>query len=131
MSLSIDGTSLIFDGTVTITNFSSPGNGIATLTLTPSGGVGALPALVAGDPGLPPTLTVGTVTTLAAGSSATASLTQTAAGGAGVASAYQLNLGIPAGAAGTNGTNGTLAGSSDLTGTAAVGNIITVSSISP
>jgi len=60
------------------------------------------PAGLQGEPGLGNTLTIGTVTTLAAGSSATASIT-------GTSPTQTLNLGIPAGAtgAGTPGTNGT------------------------
>lgn len=132
MSLSISGNDLIFDGQVTISNFSNPAS-VATLTLTPSGGVGNLPALVDGDPGLPPNLTMGTVTTLSAGASATGSFTQTATGGPGVASAYTMNLGIPRGATGTAGTNSTLAGCSDInvSPAAAVGNFLTVASLSP
>lgn len=132
MSLSISGNDLIFDGTVTISNFSNPAS-VATLTLTPSGGVGSLPALVDGDPGLPPTLAVGTVTTLAAGASATVGFTRTAVGGPGVASAYTVDFGIPVGAAGTAGTNGTLAGCSDVnvSPAAAVGDFLSVASLSP
>src|SRR6185503_5609941 len=131
MSLTIDGSSLIFDGTLTVTNFTNPANGVCTLVLTPSGGVGSLPALLAGTPGLPPALTVGTVTTLSAGSSATFTLSETSAGGAGVASAYTVNVGIPQGASGSNGTNGTLAGCSDLSGTAAVNSVPMVASTGP
>lgn len=131
MALTVDGNSLVFEGTLTVTNFTNPANGVCTLVLTPSGGVGSLPALLAGQPGQSPQLTVGTVTTLSPGSAATFQLNQTSPGGAGVASAYTVNVGIPQGAAGANGTNGTLAGCSDLTGTAAVNDIPIVSSISP
>src|SRR5690349_16466151 len=98
MSLTIDGNSLVFDGTLTVTNFTNPANGVCTLVLTPSGGVGSLPALLAGQPGQSPQLTVGTVTTLSAGAQATFSLTQTSPGGAGIATAYTVNVGIPQGA---------------------------------
>jgi hypothetical protein len=133
LSISIDGTSIVFNGTVTISNATNPTAGVATLTLTPSGGVGNLPALVDGAPGLPPTLSVGTVTTLSVGTNATATLVQTAAGGPGVASAYNLNLGIPVGATGAAGTNSTLAGCSDINASpaAAVGSILNVASLSP
>lgn len=129
MALTIDGNSLVFEGTVTITNFTNPTNGVCTLMLTPSGGVGNLPALVNGDPGLPPTLTVGTVTTLSAGQQATFVLNQTSAGGAGAASAYTVNVGLPQGAAGDTGDSGDIGAAPDLSGTAAVGDIITVSSV--
>src|SRR6516225_9713189 len=133
MSISISGTSLIFDGTVTISNFSNASAGVATLTLTPSGGLGNLPALVDGQPGLPPTFSIGTVTTLAAGTSATATVTQTSAGGPGSASAYTLGFGIPNGATGAAGTNSTLAGCTDIGGSpaAAAGSIIKVTGVSP
>lgn len=85
------------------------------MTLTPSGGTSNLPALVNGTPGLPPTLNV-TVTTLAAGASATASLTQTNPGGPGVASAYTLALGLPAGATGATGPSTTISTAPDVEG---------------
>lgn len=130
MSLTIDGSSLVFDGVVTISNFSNPTAGVCTLTLTPTGGVGTLTALAAGDPGQPALITSLTVNTLSPGSSATGSLSQTSAGGAGVASEYTLTLGIPQGEDGTSGGT-TIGTASDLSGTAAVGDIITVSSSSP
>jgi len=105
MSISVSGNSLVVDNcTLTLNNAFDPTTGIATLTITPSGGLGTLPALVNGTPGLPPTISIGTVTTLSAGSSATATLTQLTAGGAGVASTYSLNLGLPAGATGSTGS---------------------------
>ena len=131
MALTIDGNSLIFEGTVTVSNFTNPANGVCTLTLTPSGGVGSLPALLAGQPGQPTLFTVNSVTTLSPGAQATFTLNQTSAGGAGVAAAYTIDVGLPQGQAGSNGTNGTLAGCSDLTGTAAVNDIPIVSSLSP
>ena len=69
-----------------------------------------IPAGAPGTPGAPgqagvsPTITIGTVTTLAAGVQATASL---AAGS--TANSYVLDLGIPVGAAGSGGGNLTLA----------------------
>lgn len=131
MSLTVNGNSLVFTGTVTVTNFTNSQNGVCTLTLTPDGGVGTLPALLQGTPGLPPSLSVNSVTTLTAGSSATFTLNQTSAGGAGVGSAYTIDVGLPQGAAGSNGTNGTLAGCSDLSGTAAVGEFPIVTGIGP
>lgn len=104
MSISIDGNTLTWDGTVTITNATDLSTGVATLMLTPAGGVGSLPALVAGTPGLPPVFDDVTVSTLTAGSNATASLTLVSAGGAGVASHYTLALGLPAGSDGVSGT---------------------------
>jgi len=113
MSISVSGNSLVVDNcTLTLNNAFDPTTGIATLTITPSGGLGTLPALVNGTPGLPPGISIGTVTTLSAGASATATLTQLTAGGAGVASTYSLNLGIPAGATGSSGSY-TIASSTD------------------
>jgi hypothetical protein len=83
--------------------------------LTPNGGVGQLPFLAAGPSGLPPILDSVNTSTLAPGASATGSLTTVSTGGAGIASHYILNLGIPAGAAGTAGTN-TITGATDLEG---------------
>lgn len=102
--MSTDGNSITMTGvTVTFSNAFDPTTGVATLTITPSGGLSTLPALMDGQSGPPPTLQVGTVTTLAAGSQATATLTQLSPGGPGQASVYQVNFGIPAGAAGASG----------------------------
>lgn len=103
--MSQDGNSIILTGvTLTLSNAFDPTTGVMTLTITPSGGLGTLPALMDGQPGLSPNIQIGTVTTLAAGASATASLTQLSPGGPGEAAVYQLNLGIPAGAAGSSGS---------------------------
>lgn len=104
MTITQNGNSFTWTGTVTVTNATNLTTGVATLVLTPAGGVGQLPFMAQGNPGLPPALTLGAVTTLTVGSSATATLSQTSAGGPGVASAYSLALGIPVGATGTSGT---------------------------
>ena len=105
MAISVDGNSLIINNcTLTLSNAFDPTTGIATITITPSGGLGTLPALVNGTPGLPPVINIGTVTTLAYNASATASLSLVTAGGAGTASTYNLNLGIPAGSPGSTGS---------------------------
>jgi hypothetical protein len=127
MALTVDGNSLVFTGTVTVTNATSPSTGVCTLILSPSGGVGTLPALVAGDPGQPALITGLTVNTLPAGQNATGSLNQTSAGGAGTSSEYALTLNIPQGATGASGTT-TLHSASDLTGTIAAGDIIVATS---
>jgi hypothetical protein len=126
MAITIDGNNLIFEGTITLANYS--GNGVATLTLTPSGGVGTIPGLVAGDPGLPPILDW-VVNTLPAGSSATVSDTVVNAGGPGVASEIQVTLGIPQGATGATST--TISAASDLSGTAVVGDYLSVTGTGP
>lgn len=130
MSLTIDGNNLVFDGTVTITNFTNPTNGVCTLTLTPSGGVGTLPALLAGQPGQSPIFDSVSVTTLAAGSQATVGISQVSPGSAGVSSHYTLSFGIPTGATGATGVS-TIGGASDLSGSPAVGNITYVSGVGP
>ncbi|BCP41424.1 hypothetical protein MINTMi27_15170 [Mycobacterium intracellulare] len=129
MSMTIDGNSLVFDGTVTVTNFNaSPTTGVCTLMLTPNGGVGSFPALAQGLPGLPPLITLGTVQTLAAGEAATVTWDQTSEGAAGTNSTYTVSFGIPQGAAGSNGET-VIGSATDLSGTAKVGNIVTVSEI--
>jgi hypothetical protein len=131
MAITIDGNSLVFEGTVTITNFTDPTTGVCTLTLTPTGGVGNLPVLAQGLPGQPTLFDSISVNTLSAGSLATASLDLVDPGDAGESAHYTLTLGIPEGATGSNGSSGVLSEVSDLSGTAAVGDIIRVSSLSP
>jgi len=141
VSITVDGNNLVFTGTVTVTNFTNPTNGVCTLVLTPSGGVGSLPALAAGTPGLPPTVTLGSVTTLSPGAAATASLTLT--GGSGTTTnssgqligngnqpSYTLALGIPQGAAGATSTFA-LGNATDVSGTAAKGLVPVVTGTSP
>lgn len=93
----IDGDSVTFTfpagGTLTFNNAFDRTTGIATMTITPFGGASTLAGLMNGRDGVSPTLQIGGVTTLAAGASATASLTQVAP------SVYSLTLGIPQGAA--------------------------------
>jgi hypothetical protein len=131
MAITIDGNSLVFEGTVTITNFTDPTTGVCTLTLTPTGGVGNLPVLAQGLPGQPTLFDSITVNTLSAGSLATASLGLVDPGDAGESAHYTLTLGIPEGAKGNDGTSGVLSTVSDLSGTAVVGDIIRVSSVGP
>lgn len=112
-----DGVSLVWQGQLSFVNAADVlQTGVATLTATPSGGISNLPAIVDGDPGLPPVLTFATPTPLTPGSSPTMSSTLTSPGGAGTASAYTVTLGIPTGATGAAGTNGTISGASDLSG---------------
>ena len=70
---------------------------------------------VVGATGPAPTLNIGTVSTLTAGSSATATVTGS--------NPYSLNLGIPRGLAGTNGSNG----SNGVSPTFSIGTITTLS----
>jgi hypothetical protein len=114
LAISFDGTTLIWEGEVHITNFTDPTTGVVTLTLTPSGGVGALPALVAGTPGLPPvfdsfvTHMVDPADTLPP-----STVTLVSPGGPGIASHYAIDVYVYKGAAGSPGASGTLLGASD------------------
>lgn len=104
-NISVDGNSIVIDDcTITINNAFDASTGMATITITPKGGLGTLPALMAGEPGLPPVLQMGSVTTLTAGASATGTLTPLSPGGPGQASAYVLAFGIPRGANGESGS---------------------------
>lgn len=109
-------------GTAAVTITGTAPNQVLHLTL-PSGPTGAAgPTGPTGSTGPANTLTIGTVTTLAAGASATATITGTAPN-------QTLNLGIPQGAAGSGGTGtvsdatttakGIIQLSGDLAGTAA------------
>ena len=100
MAITQNGNSFTWTGTVTVTNATDLTTGVATLVLTPSGGVGQLPVLAQGTPGLPPVLDSVSVTTLPAGSSASGSWVTNSSGGAGQSSHYTLNLNIPQGPAG-------------------------------
>ena len=100
MAITQNGNSFTWTGTVTVTNATDLTTGVATLVLTPSGGVGNLPFLAQGPSGLPPVFDNVNVSTLTSGAAATASWTTNSSGGAGTASHYTLNLGIPAGPAG-------------------------------
>lgn len=116
MAITQNGNSFTWTGSVTVTNATDLSTGVATLVLTPAGGVGTLPFLAQGLPGQAPLLTMGAVTTLAAGASATATLTQTSPGGAGTSSAYTLALSVPQGIQGPAATL-TISGATDLIGT--------------
>jgi hypothetical protein len=117
VSLSFDGTTMIFEGTVTLTNATDLTTGVATLMLTPAGGVGVLPALIDGPPGLPPVFDAITVTQVPYGTAVAAPvLTQVSPGGFGVASHYTLAIQLNSGQQGPTGTS-TISGSTDIEGT--------------
>jgi hypothetical protein len=114
--------SITWTGNVTFTGATDPlSTGVATLTLTPSGGVSSLPALVTGDSGPSPTLRNINVTTLDPTTVPTptqaGSFTLVTPGSAGVAAVYDLNLSLLKGAQGDAGTNATISAASDLVGT--------------
>ncbi|GFG74684.1 DUF2460 domain-containing protein [Mycobacterium botniense] len=89
----------------------------AVMVFGPGGAqANGIPPLAAGQPGPPPQLAIGNVNTLAAGSSATADLRETAPGGPGIPSAYVLDLGLPQGSPGTVGSF-LIASAEDLVGT--------------
>lgn len=103
MGITQDGNSLVItDCTITIDNAFDPSTGTATITITPSGGLGTLPGVVSGDPGLPPIFQAGNVTNLAAGAAATLTPRLLAPGGPGQPSVYALDAGIPVGAQGAD-----------------------------
>jgi hypothetical protein len=108
--------SITWQGTVTFSASSDPfATGVATLTLTPSGGVSNLPALVNGDPGLPPTFRNVTVHQVAYGTTPPASTsTLVSPGGPGVASVYDLDLYVNSGQQGAAGTNAAVLAASDV-----------------
>lgn len=118
--------SITWTGTVTFSGATDAlATGVATLTLTPSGGVSSLPALVTGDPGLPPVFRNVTVTEVAAGAALPApAWTLVSPGGAGVASVYDLTISVHAGAKGDPGTNASISAASDVSGTLADGTVL-------
>jgi hypothetical protein len=122
--LNPDGSST-WTGTIWFPNIADVGStGVATLTLTPAGGWGNFPVLAQGDPGLPAVIdSPVTVTTLAAGASASASLTLVDPGGPGEAAHYTMTLNLPQGTAGTAGAAGHILGSSDFSNSPADGQV--------
>lgn len=97
--------------------------GVATGVFTPSGGVASLPALVDGQPGQPPQLTIN-ASSVAAGQPPTVSTLQTAPGGPGESSAYTVTLGIPTGQTGATGPTATVGTASDVEGSPADGSTL-------
>ena len=53
MPITVSGNDIEFTGTVRVVNGFNPDTGVAYLILTPDGGVGSLPFLAQGLPGLP------------------------------------------------------------------------------
>lgn len=125
MSISFDGTTLIWDGEVRITNFTDPDTGVVTLTLTPAGGVGQLPALLDGAPGLPPVIdNINTFEHDPDEALPPSTFDLVSPGGPGEASHYVLNLHVHKGAQGTAGTNASILTASDVEGTPQDGYIL-------
>lgn len=119
--ITVDGNSLIIsNATITVENAFDQSNGAAVIIITPQGGLGTLPALLQGEPGLPPVLRNINVTQLPAGTalpSPNGTFTLISPGGPGVASVYDVNYSVNQGAAGESGSY-SIAGSTDLSGTA-------------
>lgn len=129
MTITQNGNSFTWTGTVTVTNGTDLSTGVAVLVLTPQGGVGNLPVLADGPPGLPPVLRNVTVNQIPYGQTIPApSWTQVSPGGPGVASVYDLTMSVQAGQQGPTGTM-TIGSATDLTGTATVGYTPIVSSL--
>jgi len=108
MGITVEGGSIVIDEvTLTLNNAFSPNSGIMTLTITPAGGLGTFASLLVGggSGGVvpPPTIEIGTVTTLPPESQATATLTQVSPGSTGSTTSapsppiYKLNLSVPEG----------------------------------
>lgn len=110
--------SITWTGTVTMSGASDPLTyGVATFTLTPSGGVSNLPALVQGDPGLSPTLRNVIMTQIAYGTTAPASTwTLVTPGTSTVPAVYDLNLYVNSGAAGATGSSTNISSAPDVEG---------------
>lgn len=108
MAITQNGNSItISNCTITVNNAFDPTTGAATITITPSGGLGTLPALLAGQAGPPPQWRNVNLTQIAYGTSLptpAATVTQIAPGGPGTASVYDLNLNLNSGAPGSAGT---------------------------
>lgn len=94
MAISRDGNSLtITDCDITFDNSFDPTTGVATITITPKGGLSTLPALAEGPPGLPPQFRNITVNQVPYGQPLpTARWDLIYPGGPGIPSVYDLEL---------------------------------------
>lgn len=117
MGLSIDGNNIVMTGTFTLVNGFDSTTGVGYLVMTPDGGFGTLPFGAQGDSGLSPTLnfTVEEVDPDDALPDPNPAVTLTSAGGAGVASEYDITIYVHKGDAGESSTFEFLA-ATDLTG---------------
>jgi hypothetical protein len=117
--ISVDGNSLVIsDCTITVENAFDQSNGAAVIIITPSGGLGTLPALLQGQPGLPPVFRNVNMTQVPYGTALpnpNATWTEISPGGPGVAAVYDLNLSLSEGSPGSPGSY-SIAGSTDLGG---------------
>lgn len=104
--ISVDGNSIVIsNATITIDNAFDPTTGVCTITITPLGGLGTLPAFLEGQSGPSPLFRNINFTQLTAGTSgAGASFTEITPGGPGVPAVYDMNLSLNEGAAGSVGS---------------------------
>jgi hypothetical protein len=110
--------SITWTGSITLSGASDPLTyGVATLTLTPSGGVSNLPALVQGAPGQPNTLRNVNMNQIAAGTSPpTSTWTLVTPGTSTTPPVYDLNLYVNSGAAGSTGPSTSISTAPDVEG---------------
>lgn len=108
MGITVDGQNIIFDGQVTVANGANTDNGTAYLILTPTGGVGTLPFMATGDPGLPPvfdSISVVELNPAQALPSPNPVVTLVDPGGSGSASHYTMTFYLHSGDTGPAGTS--------------------------
>ena len=104
--------------------------GMGILVLGPGGGRSNFPIAAQGLPGQSIVIDSSTAIPLSAGSDPTFVFTLVSPGGPGVAAHYTVQAGVPAGTPGATSAFA-LASATDLSGTAAVGMVPTVSSLGP
>jgi hypothetical protein len=114
VAITVSGNDIEFTGTVRVINGTNPDTGIAYLILTPDGGVGQIPFLAQGLPGLPPVFDSITVTEVNPGDALLSP------GSSGVASHLSLRFYIHKGAQGAIGAN-VISTASDLAPSPALG----------
>jgi hypothetical protein len=119
--ITVDGNSLIIsNATITVENAFDQSNGAAVIIITPLGGLGTLPALLEGQPGLPPVLRNINSTQIPAGTALPDPAWEwvlISPGGPGVAAVYDLNVAINAGETGESGSFA-IQDATDLSGSA-------------
>ena len=117
MPISIDGQSLIItDCDITVPNAFDPVTGVATIIITPSGGVANIPALIQGLPGLDSPPRTVTVTQVAPGGVLPDPVVNIVTpGGAGTRTIWDLSFSVYSGAAGADAVLNILS-ALDLTG---------------
>ena len=123
MALTINGNDIEFTGQVKVVNGFNSDTGVAYLILTPDGGVGSIPFLAQGLPGLPPVFDSITVEEVDPGDplpSPNPVVTTISPGGSGAASHLSLKFYLHSGDKGDTGTN-VISTATDLATTPALG----------